>query len=338
MDDERIEHALMLGPVDEPAYQRGVRARLRQAADVASEAHAAVRGVDSPELASPTRIDLRTRGEARTSHRARVATLAQIAAVLVVIVVVGTLALPGIVGGPAPKADMLERLLAAGSMRILVPEGAPQTVLAGGVRVGFDIDVAEALADELSVEPNVLPVGVDQRLPATGWDVSAGLPDLGTSGVSQPYASWPAWLATAAGSGPTTLDRVVGHPICIVRFSAAEGWLRNLPVSAVGPSGPTVVRASSDDECIATLVEGRVDALVTSTLFDDELASRGLVAVGTEPVAYEPRVVRLSATGEDATSLLAAVDGAIDRLRASGRLAELSRQSFGGRDLTEVTR
>ena len=66
-------------------------------------------------------------------------------------------------------------------------------------------------------------------------------------------------------------------------------------------------------------------------------ASRGLVAVGSDPVAIEPRVVRVATTGEEADSMVAAIDRAIDRLRASGRLADLSRQSFGGRDLTEVT-
>ena len=71
-------------------------------------------------------------------------------------------------------------------------------------------------------------------------------------------------------------------------------------------------------------------------LFDDELGSRGLVAVGTEPVAWEPRVVRVSATGEDAATLLAAINRAIDDLRATGQLADLSRRSFGGRDITEV--
>jgi hypothetical protein len=53
--------------------------------------------------------------------------------------------------------------------------------------------------------------------------------------------------------------------------------------------------------------------LVTSTLFDD-----GQVAWPrrdrTAPVAWEPRVVRISATGEDPGGLLEAIDAAIDDL------------------------
>jgi len=161
--------------------------------------------------------------------------------------------------------------------------------------------------------------------------------NLGSSGTSRPYASWPAWLATDADTGLRTLDAVAGHPICIVGGSVAEGWLDLVPPNASSPAGPVVVRANNDDECIAAVAQGRADALVTSMLFDDELRARGLMAVGTRPVAWEPRVVRISATGEDPTPLLAAIDAAIQDLRASGRLVDLSRQSFGGRDITEET-
>ena len=336
MDEERIERALRQGPVDEPSYVQGVRGRIVETAKPPTVGLAMASSEDRPALASPTRIDVRPRFAPRTASAPRRAALAQLAAVLALVMVVGALALPVLVGSPDPSGNMLDRLRATGSIRMLVPEGAPQTVVTGAVRAGFDIDVAHALAEELSLAADVRAVDVDPDLPASAWDVSVGMPDLGTSAESQPYAYWPAWLATAAGSGLTSLDAVAGHPICGVGSSVAEGWLRSLPPGAAAPPGQTVVRAADDDECMAALAEGRVDALVTNTLFDDELASRGLVAVGTEPVAYEPRVVRISATGEDAGSLAASIDRAIDRLRTSGRLADLSRQSFGGRDLTEA--
>lgn len=335
MDDERIEHALKLGPVDEPAYQRSVRARIGSSAGVPAEGTPATSTDDGPAMASPTRIDVHPRAGSPALRSPRLATLAQLAAVVVIAVVAAAVALPGIVGSPAPSGDVLDALHAAGAIRMLVPEGPPQTVTAGGVRIGFDVDVARALAEELSLEPEVMPVEVDPDLPASAWDVSVGMRDLGAIGESRPYAYWPAWLATDVDSGLTTLDAVAGHPICIVGSSAAEGWLRVIPPRAPAPSGPVVVRAQSDDACIAALADGRAEALVTSMLFEDELASRGLVAVGTEPVAWEPRVVRISANGEDAARLLVAIDEAIDDLRASGRLADLSRQSFGGRDLTQ---
>ena len=43
MDDERIEHALKLGPVDEPAYKLGVQSRIAGSADDS---------LDAPSVAS----------------------------------------------------------------------------------------------------------------------------------------------------------------------------------------------------------------------------------------------------------------------------------------------
>jgi ABC-type amino acid transport substrate-binding protein len=343
MDDERIEHALKLGPVDEPAYHAGIRARIGSTASSTPSEGPPMASSDGPALSSPVRIDVHRPVGVGTSRAPRLATMAQLAAVLAIVVVVAAVAVPGLVGrprasdNPAPSSDMLDRLRASGSLRMVVPAGPPQIVSVGGVRIGFDIDVARALAEQLSLEPDVMPVDAVPDLPSSAWDVSVGMPqDGGVTGESEPFAHWPAWLATSRTSGIRTLDDLAGHPICIVESTVAEDWLDGLPPDPAAPSGPTVVRTKSDDECIAALGEGRVDALVTSTLFDDELDAHGLVAVGTEPVAYEPRVVLISATGEDAERLLAAIDGAIDELRASGRLAELSRQSFGGRDLTEV--
>ena len=341
MDEERIEHALKLGPVDEPAYQAGTRARIGSTASATPPEGLPMASIDDgPALAAPTKIDVHRRGEARTSRAPRLAMLAQLAAVLAIVVVAAAVAVPGLVGrprssgNPEPSGDLLDRLRASGSIQMLVPAGPPQTVSVGGVRIGFDIDVARALAEELALEPEVTPVDVDPGLPVTAWDISVGMPDsVVAAGKSRPYASWPAWLATDADSGLTTLDAAAGQPVCIVGPTAADAWLRLVPPPAHG----SVVRARSDDECIAALAEGRVAAIVTSTLFDDELGARGLVAVGTEPVAFEPRVVEISASGEDGRRLLAAIDAAIDELRSSGRLADLSRQSFGGRDLTEVT-
>ena len=57
-------------------------------------------------------------------------------------------------------------------------------------------------------DPVVVPVDNDPAPPTDPWDVSVGLRDVGSAGTSQPYAYWPAWLATAAGSSLTTVDAI----------------------------------------------------------------------------------------------------------------------------------
>ena len=116
------------GPVDEPAYQRGMRARIGHADDATPERQATGSTDDGPALASPTRIDVGRRAGARTVAALPPATLAQLAAVLAIVVVAGSVALPGLVGRPrsTEAGDMLDRLRATGSIRMLVPEGRPR--------------------------------------------------------------------------------------------------------------------------------------------------------------------------------------------------------------------
>jgi ABC-type amino acid transport substrate-binding protein len=105
--------------------------------------------------------------------------------------------------------------------------------------------------------------------------------------------------------------------------------------SSIGPPRDArVVERDSDAECIAAIDAGAASAAVTATLLDDELASRGLRALSTDPVAVERRVVLVHGTGSGAAPLVSALNAAVADLGASGRLAEMSRSEFGGRDLT----
>jgi ABC-type amino acid transport substrate-binding protein len=53
-----------------------------------------------------------------------------------------------------------------------------------------------------------------------------------------------------------------------------------------------------------------------------------------EPVVVDARGVLVRGSGSDVSTLVEALDAAMDEMRASGRLAAASRSAFGGRDLT----
>jgi hypothetical protein len=96
-----------------------------------------------------------------------------------------------------------------------------------------------------------------------------------------------------------------------------------------------VIRAD-DAACFEAIHAGDAVAAVTATLFDTELAGAGVRTLVADPVIEQarPLLVRTLDPGPDAASFQAAVEQAVADLRASGALAELSRRSFGGRDLT----
>ncbi len=81
-----------------------------------------------------------------------------------------------------------------------------------------------------------------------------------------------------------------------------------------------------------------MDAAVSATLLDDEFAGRGMRSLTSDPVLIESRTILVRGSGADVAALTTAINHAVVDLRDTGMLAELSRVSFGGRDLTATVR
>ena len=239
---------------------------------------------------------------------------------------------------PAPSLDLLARLRATGSIRIAVSSDVPQTVSVGGAYIGFDVDVADAIAQEFALTGHVTALAAGDFASAD-WDLalpggmSAPLPG---AVASDPYAFWPTWLVAGSASPVTDLASLASARVCVVRGSIGAAWLvgKTTGDGSRAPAGATAVEAASDDECVAALSEGRADAMVTSTLLADELEPRGLHLVVPTPVVSEPWAAMVRTGDADTATLLEAVNRAIAKLRGSGRLEDLSMTSFGGQDVT----
>jgi ABC-type amino acid transport substrate-binding protein len=330
MDDERIERALRRGPPDEPAYVPGVAGRMAsegRASSAADGPSATVRPDGSPdlEILRPEGVRLRrTRG---SSRRSLPVAIAAALAISIGGLVIWQTRISGPGATPAPSLDLLGRLRESGSIRIAVSNGPPQTVSAGGAYIGFDVDVAEAIAGELGLKADVSAVAdvadteSDLMLPSGTGRAPTG------AEASEPYAYWPIWLAAGPESSVTGLAGLASARVCVVERSTGAAWLAGQATAA------SVLERASDDACVAAVIDGSADAMVSANLLADELVSRGLRLVLTTPVAEEVWTA-VVAPGGDSTTLLDAVDRAIVRLRASGQLEDISRSSFGGEDVT----
>ena len=339
MDDERIERALRQGPPEEPAYRPGVAGRVAmEGRDASADAPIATKRTDgSPELEALRPDGVRLRRAGGTNRRSLPVAIAAVLAIAVGGLFVWQTRITGPGATPAPSLDLLAHLRQSGTIGIAVSNGAPQTVSAGGAYIGFDVDVARAVAGQLGLNPHVSAMS-GSDFATTAWDLllpggTAAAPPF--TSASGPYAHWPIWLAAGPASPVTDLVSLSSARVCVVEGSTGAAWLRGETGvgSTPAPTGATVTEAASDDECVAAVTEGSADAMVSATLLADELASRGLHLVVPTPVATESwsAVVKGEA---DASSLLDAVDRAIAGLRTSGRLADMSRSSFGGEDVT----
>ena len=327
MDEQRIERALREGPPDEPAYQASIAAELA-VADNSSESDTSYRGVVRRVGVAP---------------RFR---LAGLVAGVLVLAVVALVLRPGTVPGPGSSPDLAARLRTEGSIRIAVTNGHPQTTVAGGSVIGFDVDVARELAAALGLRDEVVVMSQadilagdgswDIALPSTALPVGAGL----TTGPA--YYAWPSWLVVDAKAPPLEPGReFVGRTICAVSGSEGLAALRGPQTADTGVldlvprQEITVLELESDIACAAAVRSGEAwYALTAELLLDDEVAARGLRKLFSDPAVAARRSILVRGSGADVERFVADLDTAVESLRFGGRLAELSRGAFGGLDLS----
>jgi ABC-type amino acid transport substrate-binding protein len=348
MDERRIERALRLGPPDEPVYRPGVDQHLGTSDEAAGSPTRSTAAADAPVLERPVRIDVHRRR--RTQPRVT-SLVAPLAAAIVVLVGAGLWLASSRVqpdtAASAPPGDALARLFGTGKVRVAVTDGPPQTTSSGGAYIGFDIDVARAVADKLGLRADVtaVPSTVLAASAPTSWDLALpGRAPVDGQARTVPYYAWPSWVAVPIDAPVSDIAGLAGARICAIEGSAGAAWLAGQRADGVSAEAPPpaveVVEGTSDEDCAQAIGAGRADALVTDALLDDELGPRGLRAVTASPTLVETRSILIGegAGSGDVTSLVAAVEGAIADLRAEGRLTDISRAAFGGRDLTEGVR
>lgn len=235
--------------------------------------------------------------------------------------------------GPAP-VDLLEAIQTRGTL-VVATEGAwsPWTYHDESDKlVGYDVEVATALAEKL---------GVKAEFVEGAWDglfagLDSGRYDIVCNGVelteeraltydfTVPYGYIHTALAVRSDNTDiTTFEDLAGkttaNSIASTYMTLAESY------------GAEVLGIDTLDETIQMLVAGRVDATLNADVsFYDYLnvhpeADFKIVAL-TEDASQVCIPVR---KGEETATLLAALDEAIEELRADGTLAEISERYFG---------
>ncbi len=243
---------------------------------------------------------------------------------------------------PPVPTDLLTRVRDAGQLRVAVRPDFPQATT--DKLAGFDVDVAAALATRLGVRLEIVVVdAADMGASALNshWDVampsSSRLSTIAAFTPTEAYYAFPSFLVVQDGSVVQTPADLGGARVCIVRGSPGEAWVAGRVADAMvaPPSGAKADRVEAEDQmCLDDLANGDVDAAVTSALTAADIAVRPALRVLGQPVLLDPRTIVARTAGPDPTSLVQAVDDALRQMRADGTLVDLSRNRFGGQDLT----
>ncbi len=222
----------------------------------------------------------------------------------------------------------------------------PDDMLTYGEMVGFDVDVAKAVADELGVE--VCFATPDWDLVTAGswgdrWDISIGsmTPTLTRAEVvtfSTPYVYTPAHFAAAADSGITSLADLDGQTICLAAATTYLDWMNGTltitedAIFADPPSDFTIVELPTDQECAQSIAAGRPEFsvyLTSETVIDSNIAGGlDVVKVGGAVFSENLSPATDKSSSFDIASFVAEISSIVEGLHADGTLSALSIQYF----------
>lgn len=234
----------------------------------------------------------------------------------------------------AEEGDLLARIQEKGEI-VVATEGAwrPWTFHDEDDKlVGFDVEVATAIAEKL---------GVTATFEETPWDgIFAGIDakryDIAANGVEiTPERAEKYDFSTPYGYIRTALV-VRGDNEDIKSFEDLAGKTTTNSIASTymllaESYGAEAVGVDTLDETISMVLAGRADATLNAevSIYDylSEHPDANIKIVALTDEASEVAIpVR---KGDDNASLLAAIDQAIDELRAEGKLTELSNKYFG---------
>jgi polar amino acid transport system substrate-binding protein len=238
----------------------------------------------------------------------------------------------GVWAGQQRTPDLyLQEIKGRGVLRAGIdPTYPPFEAVSDGQIEGYDVELAREIADDLGVRLELVPLALDtlyDALAAERVDVLiSALPFVYERQkdvrYSIPYYQSGQVLVARAGDPAiaSTAD-LSGKEVGVELGSNADTEARRLARTSL-PS--MLVRSTyhSPEEALSALAEGEVDAAITDNTSAQAYLRNypSTLSILAPPLTDEPFVIAMPA---DANGLSASVNATIERLRASGELAEM---------------
>ncbi|NJN16214.1 MAG: amino acid ABC transporter substrate-binding protein [Oscillochloris sp.] len=234
--------------------------------------------------------------------------------------------------GTAPAGPALDPIWQAiqerGTLRVAVDLGfRPFTNLRNGEPVGYDIDLAQAVAAELGVEAEFVAVGFDglyDSLTSGRVDlIASALPYAPEQGYrarfSAVYFDAGLMLVAPAGSSLKGSDDLRNHVVGAALGSDADALLRRLAVDQ--PALDIRNQFDTPEAVLDALRADQLDAAIVDRITALSTQNRTPNLQIVEALSYDPYVLALPAA---AFQFHAEVNAALDTLRAEGFFEELN--------------
>lgn len=233
----------------------------------------------------------------------------------------------------ATGGDTLEDIQTAGKISIAVPADFPPFGAVGPNMQprGYDIDVADRIAEGLGVEAKLVSVVGNYRIPFLQTDrVDLVISSLGKNeeraaiiDFSQPYAPFFSGIYGRPNIEVASFDDLDGQAVGV-----AQGSLEDLEISKLPPGKVDIKRYANNSLTASALVSGQVDLIATGNVVaakliqdnpDEKIESKFIMKDSPCYVGIRKRD----------TELLERVNEIITNLKQSGKLNQLSLKWFG---------
>jgi cystine transport system substrate-binding protein len=204
-----------------------------------------------------------------------------------------------------------------------------------GDLVGFDVEIAEAVADKLGLEITFQETQWDAifaGLDAGRFDVIANQVSINPEREEKYLFSAPYTVSPGVIVVPEDDDSIEGFDDLAGKTTAQS--LTSNWYELAQESGANVEAVEGWAQAVALLQQGRVDATINDNLtFLDYEKSEGPTGLKIAAETDDPGYSAFALT-QDKAALTEAIDGALAELREEGVLAEISEKYFG-EDVTQ---
>ena len=200
-----------------------------------------------------------------------------------------------------------------------------------GTMTGFDIEVGEAVAEELGLEP----VQKKQKFGSIVEGVKSGRFDAAVAShtiteerkqavdFSIPYYYSGPQIFVRPDSDVETLDDLKGKEIAVAKGSTYA--------TAAEETTDKIVLLDSDVTALEALSKGKHDAVITDFVTGKEAIGAGMKIVGKELLGRSEQAIAVAKGNEE---LLEKINAALEKLHEDGTLTEIS-EKYIGDDITK---
>lgn len=231
------------------------------------------------------------------------------------------------------QADALADITARGTLRVAVPQDFPPFGSVGTdmAPVGYDIDVATAVAAKFGVKVELVPVTSANRIPYLQTNkVDLVVSSLGKNAerekvidFSVAYAPFFNGVFGPAAAKVTKVEDLAGKVVGVTR-----GAVEDLELTKIAPVDTTIKRYEDNNGTISSFLSGQVELIATGNVVAAAILARN---PPKKPelkflIKNSPCVIGLN---KNEPALLAKLDAVLAGLKADGALNAISKKWLG---------